>query len=56
MRGVLWTDVLQTSIMLISLVVISINAVVDIGGIDIVWQRAKEGERIEFFNFDPDPR
>ncbi|KAJ6640576.1 Sodium-coupled monocarboxylate transporter 2 [Pseudolycoriella hygida] len=56
LRGVLWTDVLQTTIMVVSLAVISIKGVLDVGGIDTVWQRAKEGNRVEFFNFDPDPR
>lgn len=52
----LWTDVLQTSIMLISLAVVSIKGVVDAGGIGTVWKTAKDGNRIEFFNFDTDPR
>ncbi|KAG4077554.1 hypothetical protein HA402_002981 [Bradysia odoriphaga] len=42
--------------MLVSLAVISIKGVLDVGGIDLVWERAKNGNRIEFFNFDPDPR
>lgn len=52
----MWTDVLQTTVMLVSLAVISIKGVLDAGGIDLVWERAKHGDRIEFFNFDPDPR
>lgn len=42
--------------MLVSLAVISIKGVVDVGGINTVWERAQDGNRIEFFNFDPDPR
>lgn len=47
---------LQTTVMLVSLAVISIKGVLDVGGIDLVWEKAKIGNRIEFFNFDPDPR
>ena len=42
--------------MVASLAVISIKGVIDVGGIDLVWQRAKDGNRIDFFNYDPDPR
>jgi len=55
MRGVVWTDVLQASIMVTGLVVVIIIGTVDVGGVGNVFEAAKEGGRLNFFNFNPDP-
>ncbi|RWR98782.1 sodium-dependent multivitamin transporter-like protein, partial [Dinothrombium tinctorium] len=54
-KAVLWTDVFQSFLMFASMILIIIKGTIDVGGIDIVWKRAMEGNRIQFFNFDADP-
>ncbi|CAF0801152.1 unnamed protein product [Rotaria sp. Silwood1] len=50
MKAVMWTDVFQTIVMFVGLLASVIQ-----GGSRAVWQRALDGGRVEFFNFDPDP-
>lgn len=51
MKAVVWTDFFQSLMMYASIIVIVIKGALDIGGFDIVWQKALEGERIEFFRY-----
>lgn len=44
-----WTDVLQMAIMLISFISVLIQTSIKSGGIETLWKRAEEGGRIEFF-------
>ncbi|GFT26085.1 putative sodium-dependent multivitamin transporter [Nephila pilipes] len=55
MRAVLWTDLFQALFMFFAVFAIIIKGTVDVGGLSEVWRIATEGERIELFNFDPDP-
>jgi hypothetical protein len=41
-------DVLQAGIMLASLTAIAAKGVSDVGGLSVIWQRAQDGNRIEF--------
>jgi len=43
----LWTDVFQALVMLLSLAVIAAKGVSDIGGVGIVWERAKDADRLD---------
>ncbi|XP_076063469.1 sodium-coupled monocarboxylate transporter 1-like [Oratosquilla oratoria] len=54
-RAVVYTDVVQTSLMFIGVVVVTVIAIVEIGGFQNIWNIAEEGGRLEFFNFDPSP-
>jgi len=45
-RGVVWTDVVQSIVMYGSLVVIMVKGTLDLGGFDVVWQRNAEGGRL----------
>lgn len=45
-KGVVWTDVVQSVIMYGSLVVIMIKGTMDLGGFGVVWQRNLDGGRI----------
>ncbi|XP_052093056.1 sodium-coupled monocarboxylate transporter 1-like [Mytilus californianus] len=55
LRAVLWTDTFQTFIVVGGLIgIISIGSS-KLGGLAEVWRIASEGNRIEFFNFDPSP-
>jgi len=50
---VLWADVLQAGIMLASLLAVVIKGVLDVGGLDTVWERASLTGRVEFFKLVP---
>lgn len=45
-KGVVWTDVVQSVIMYGSLVIIMIKGTLDLGGLGVVWQRNLEGGRL----------
>ncbi|XP_069691678.1 sodium-coupled monocarboxylate transporter 1-like [Periplaneta americana] len=55
LKAVVWTDTLQQIIMMGSSVVVVILGIIAVGGLDVMWQRNLEGDRIEFFNMDPNP-
>ncbi|XP_076753748.1 sodium-coupled monocarboxylate transporter 1 [Xylocopa sonorina] len=53
-RAVVWTDALQVAVMIVAVLTVSALGTYQIGTAEI-WRRAKEVNRIEFFNFDPSP-
>ncbi|XP_076328011.1 sodium-coupled monocarboxylate transporter 1-like isoform X2 [Tachypleus tridentatus] len=55
MKAVVWTDFFQVTMMFISMFVVVFKGANDEGGWAKVWQTNVEGQRIEFFNFDPNP-
>ncbi|KAK7497133.1 hypothetical protein BaRGS_00011663 [Batillaria attramentaria] len=56
LKAVVWTDVFQTIVMLGGMLTVLIMAAVDQGGMDTVWEICDRGDRIKFFDFNPDPR
>lgn len=50
-KAVVWTDVVQALIMVGSCIVFVVLGVVKVGGLSTVWERATDGNRIEFFKF-----
>ncbi|XP_065361495.1 sodium-coupled monocarboxylate transporter 1 isoform X4 [Calliphora vicina] len=57
-KGVVWTDVIQSIIMFTSMIVLMIKGTIDLGGIQVLWQRNLEGGRLNFpdLTFDPTVR
>uniref|UniRef100_A0A224XMB8 Putative sodium-coupled monocarboxylate transporter 1-like isoform x1 n=1 Tax=Panstrongylus lignarius TaxID=156445 RepID=A0A224XMB8_9HEMI len=55
LKAVVWTDTLQGVLMLMATAAVAFIGLRKVGGIANVIQAAKEGDRIDFFNFDPDP-
>ncbi|OWF49417.1 Sodium-coupled monocarboxylate transporter 2 [Mizuhopecten yessoensis] len=55
MKAVLWTDTFQVTMMLTGLIAILIKGSIESGGIGEAWQRAVDGERVLFNDFDPNP-
>ncbi len=51
-KAVLWTDVFQSLLMFAAMIIIIIKGTLDVGGVDVVWQRALEGQRIQFFKYN----
>ncbi|KAK0061081.1 sodium-coupled monocarboxylate transporter 1 [Biomphalaria pfeifferi] len=56
LKAVIWTDVFQAVVMLTGIFAILIKGTIDSGGPQAVWDKAYDGGRLNFFNFDPDPR
>ncbi|XP_069939960.1 sodium-coupled monocarboxylate transporter 1-like [Cherax quadricarinatus] len=54
-KAVVYTDVLQTSVMFLGVAVVVVISCVDLGGAGAVWNKALQGSRVEFFNLDPSP-
>uniref|UniRef100_A0A672ZHD7 Solute carrier family 5 member 8, like n=1 Tax=Sphaeramia orbicularis TaxID=375764 RepID=A0A672ZHD7_9TELE len=55
LKAVIWTDVLQMVIMLAGFVAVIARGAVLQGGLGKIWEDARNGGRLEAFDFDPDP-
>lgn len=47
LKAVVWTDVIQTFIMVGAMILIIVKGTIDIGGISVLWQRNWDSGRIE---------
>ncbi|CAL4084603.1 unnamed protein product, partial [Meganyctiphanes norvegica] len=54
-RAVVYTDVVQTSVMFLGVLIAVSQVSNDLEGIGSVWAAAEEGGRLEFLNMDPNP-
>lgn len=45
-KAVVWTDVVQASVMVVSIVLVACYGVAEVGGVAEVWNRAVAGGRI----------
>ena len=54
-KAVLWTDFLQSGLMFLALIAVSVLGVIEVGSFTEVYARAFEGGRINFNNFQLDP-
>ncbi|KAI9589534.1 putative sodium-dependent multivitamin transporter [Glossina fuscipes] len=55
MKAVLITDVFQSVLMFACIFAVIICAGIEAGGLAPIWETAREGGRLEFFNFSVDP-
>jgi Na+/proline symporter len=46
---VVWTDVLQGVVMVLASVVVIIVGVIQVGGMETVWERSRDAGRIRIF-------
>ncbi|KAJ7384422.1 hypothetical protein OS493_021834 [Desmophyllum pertusum] len=56
LKAVIWTDVFQSVIMVAGLITVVIVGSIEVGGFDQVWQINKKYNRLNFFDFNPDPK
>ncbi|XP_035660313.1 sodium-coupled monocarboxylate transporter 1-like [Branchiostoma floridae] len=56
MKAVMWTDTFQVVVMVAGFLAVIIQGTIEAGGPARVWELNRQGQRLEFFNFDPDPR
>ncbi|CAF2832658.1 unnamed protein product [Rotaria sp. Silwood2] len=54
-KAVIWTDVLQSLVMFIGLILSIIFGVIDAGGLSIVFEKVKNGNRLQFSVVTLDP-
>lgn len=55
LRAVVWTDVIQLTLMLAVMILISVKGTSMVGGFSVVWERSLAGGRIESPDFRIDP-
>ncbi|CAB3364426.1 Hypothetical predicted protein [Cloeon dipterum] len=55
MRAVVWTDALQTVVMVSAMIFVMVLGAAKLGGWGQVWEINEAGGRLQFFNMDPDP-
>lgn len=48
MKAVVWTDVVQLTMMLGTIILVILKGTFDVGGFGFVWSKAIESGRIEF--------
>jgi len=56
LKAVIWTDVIQTVVMLSGFFAVIIQGSINLGGFGNIWRAAEEGGRIDFVHFEADPR
>ncbi|BHF75260.1 hypothetical protein SprV_0501835600 [Sparganum proliferum] len=54
-KAVVWTDLIQMCVMFIGFIMIIAIGAAQLGGLDNIVQIAKEGKRLDVFNFDFNP-
>ncbi|XP_069696488.1 sodium-coupled monocarboxylate transporter 1-like [Periplaneta americana] len=55
LKAVVWTDVVQTSVMLGAMVLVMVKGTIDVGGFRVVWEHGVNSGRIEPPDLSPDP-
>ncbi|XP_076224195.1 sodium-coupled monocarboxylate transporter 2 isoform X2 [Nomia melanderi] len=55
LKAVVWTDAIQTIVIFGGVVIVAIYGTSRVGGVDRVWERNRDTDRIDFFNMDLDP-
>ncbi|KAK3091104.1 hypothetical protein FSP39_017149 [Pinctada imbricata] len=56
MKAVLWTDSFQVGLMMAGLLAVLIKGSIEVGGFSKAWDIAYKSGRINFVDFDPDPK
>uniref|UniRef100_A0A8D2KRB2 Solute carrier family 5 member 12 n=1 Tax=Varanus komodoensis TaxID=61221 RepID=A0A8D2KRB2_VARKO len=55
LKAVVWTDAFQLVVMVIGFLTVLIQGTLQNGGLGNVWEDAKNGSRLDIFDFDADP-
>ncbi|XP_060083301.1 sodium-dependent multivitamin transporter-like [Ylistrum balloti] len=54
-KAVIWSDVIQTMVMLIGILAVLIKGTIEAGGVTATWSAVYDTGRVNLFEFDPDP-
>ncbi|KAL2093330.1 hypothetical protein ACEWY4_010642 [Coilia grayii] len=55
LKAVVWTDAFQMVVMVVGFLVVLVQGVTQTGGLMAVWETARNGQRLDVFDFDPVP-
>ncbi|XP_072945603.1 sodium-coupled monocarboxylate transporter 1-like [Epargyreus clarus] len=55
LQAVVWTDVIQITVMFGAMALVAVKGTIDVGGFSAVWRRNMDSGRIEAPNWDPNP-
>ncbi|KAJ3663250.1 hypothetical protein Zmor_007553 [Zophobas morio] len=55
LQTVVWTDLFQFGVIIVSMLTVSIIGTISSGGFISVWENALKGDRLNIFDFDPNP-
>ncbi|KAJ3663248.1 hypothetical protein Zmor_007552 [Zophobas morio] len=55
LKTVVWTDFFQFGVIIVSLLTVSIVGTISSGGFVSIWEQALKGDRLNIFDFDPNP-
>ncbi|EDS36415.1 sodium/solute symporter [Culex quinquefasciatus] len=55
LKAVVWTDVIQTTVMVGAMIIVIVKGTMDVGGLGVVIERNSAGQRLEKPIFDLDP-
>ena len=50
-KAVIWTDLFQSILMFTAMIIIIIKGTLDVGGVDVVWERSRLSNRLQFFKY-----
>lgn len=54
-KGVIWCDLFQAVIMIVTVVTVAVKGAMDVGGVENVMLINQQGGRLNWINLDPDP-
>ncbi|KAL3859669.1 hypothetical protein ACJMK2_009877 [Sinanodonta woodiana] len=55
LKAVMWTDSFQMIIIIAGFLAVAIQGTTEVGGFDVVWERALNGKKLNLNNFDLNP-
>jgi len=55
MKAVIWVDFVQAFVMIFGCVSVFVKTSVEVGGIEKIWESLENGNRTNFWTFNPDP-
>ena len=56
MKAIVWTDALQTTVMIIGMIIVAVAGTYKVGGLSVVYEVSKKGHHLDFDKFSLDPR
>ncbi|XP_062403127.1 sodium-coupled monocarboxylate transporter 2 [Sardina pilchardus] len=55
LKAVVWSDAFQMVVMVVGFLTVLVQGTTQTGGVRAVWETAQRGDRLDVFDFDPDP-
>ncbi|KAG5273347.1 hypothetical protein AALO_G00150360 [Alosa alosa] len=55
LKAVVWSDAFQMVVMVVGFLTVLVQGTSQTGGVNAVWERAQNGQRLDVFDLDPNP-